>query len=404
MEHYPPYQPSSEEALDAFLDGELPSGQEQALFDELQSSPELRNVMKDTLSIRRAVHKDAMVAPAVSESALLAAVGLGGTAATGGALGLGAGGAAGTALSGAAATTSLLRSLTPVLTAGGGLVAGFFLAYAVFSGSPSSTAVAGSTAAERAPIPTTQTSPLPTVAAAPDTVYQVRYVRAEPQAQPVMPAPAENTELETPPTLSTTSVEPIAASVVRNFNTEAIDQVQPMTMESTAMTSIPVTFRARSLASGLRSTEPMPAAVRDAVLPNTAFGLLFPLSENHAVGIEMGTESFRQEFTGTYDNRQVQYIQTPLLFWMGATYRWTPLRFDFLPGLTAFTEATIGMAVQQGPLARTTIGLQYQPIGPLQLTVGIDAAALAYRHEGAWFSSTKWGPALGIGFQLGALR
>jgi hypothetical protein len=118
----------------------------------------------------------------------------------------------------------------------------------------------------------------------------------------------------------------------------------------------------------------------------------------------MGTESFRQQFTGTADDRLVQYTQTPVLFWMGASYRWTPLEFSFLPGLAPVLDATLGVAVQQGPLARASVGLQYQPVGPLQISVGIDAAALMYRHDGTWFSSTKWGPTIGLGFNLGALR
>ncbi len=387
---------SSEEALDAFLDGELPLASEQELFDELQSSAELRTILRDTLSIRRAVHRDSMMPPIGGEAALLSAVGL----------------PAGIAPPAATvAGSSMISSrLTPMLTAVGGLVAGYFLATAIVNNAPpardSAPPAAAAVAAEAA------ASPAPPVAIAPDTVYAVRYVavaagpaQAEAQAE----APAE-ASAETPAVVSSMQEQqPPSLQLQHWMQTDApalavVPSIDHPALLATHSSAVPVTFRARSLSSGLPSTEPTPASVRDAILPNTSFGLLLPINQHHAVGVEMGTESFRQQFTGTANDRQVQYTQTPVLFWMGASYRWTPMEFSFLPGLMPVLDATVGVAVQQGPLARASVGLQYQPVGPLQITVGLDAAALLYRHEGTWFSSTKWGPVIGLGFNLGALR
>ena len=66
-----------EDALHAFLDGELPSGiDEQQLFDELANAPELRTELKDALQIRDAVHRDVLQPSEKSEAALMAALGL----------------------------------------------------------------------------------------------------------------------------------------------------------------------------------------------------------------------------------------------------------------------------------------------------------------------------------------
>lgn len=388
-----PHHFSPEEALDAYLDGELPVTSEQDLFDELQSSSELRTVLRDTLSIRRAVQSDSMIPPTGGEAALLSAIGLA-TAPAAAAVVHGTG----------AASSWFGSNLTPLLTAAGGLVAGFFLALSLKSGASGEPPTATtSSASVVAPGPAPALPVGPTV---PDTVYAVRYVAVQ-VPQPVEP-PA--TESEAPVAISVLHLQQTPSLSVPPSTTLSASDLAPSTPLGTtsalwsAPSAIPVTFRARALASGLPSTEPTPASVRDAVLPNTSFALLFPISQQHALGVEMGTESFRQQFTGTADDRLVQYTQTPVLFWMGASYRWTPLEFSFLPGLAPVLDATLGVAVQQGPLARASVGLQYQPVGPLQISVGIDAAALMYRHDGTWFSSTKWGPTIGLGFNLGALR
>ncbi|MFZ9870985.1 MAG: hypothetical protein ACO3E0_07530 [Candidatus Kapaibacteriota bacterium] len=388
-----PHQFSPEEALDAYLDGELPVTSEQDLFDELQSSTELRTVLRDTLSIRRAVQSDSMIPPTGGEAALLSAIGLV-TAPAAAAVVHGTG----------AASSWFGSNLTPLLTAAGGLVAGFFLALSLKSGAsgepPTATTSSASVVAP-GPAPA-----LPVGPPVPDTVYAVRYVAV----QVPQPVEAPATESEAPVAISALHLQQTPSLSVPPSTTFSASDLAPSTPLGTtsalwsAPSAIPVTFRARALASGLSSTEPTPASVRDAVLPNTSFGLLFPISQQHALGVEMGTESFRQQFTGAAEDRLVQYTQTPVLFWMGATYRWTPLEFSFLPGLAPVLDATLGVAVQQGPLARASVGLQYQPVGPLQISVGIDAAALMYRHDGTWFSSTKWGPTIGLGFNLGALR
>lgn len=387
---------SSEEALDAFLDGELPLASEQELFNALQSSAELRTILRDTLSIRRAVHRDSMMPPSGGEAALLSALGL----------------PAGMAPTAATVQGSGLigSRLTPMLTAVGGLVAGYFLATTIINNAPPTRDSTPLAAAEAA------ASPAPPVAIAPDTVYAVRYVAVvagAAQAEAPAEAPAEaqaEAPVEAPAVVSSMQEQqPPSLQLQHWMKTDAPALAEVPSIDHPALLSnhspaVPVTFRARSLASGLPSTEPTPASVRDAILPNTSFGLLFPINQHHAVGVEMGTESFRQQFTGTANDRQVQYTQTPVLFWMGASYRWTPMEFSFLPGLMPVLDATVGFAVQQGPLARASMGLQYQPVGPLQITLGLDAAALLYRHEGTWFSSTKWGPTIGFGFNLGALR
>ena len=117
----------------------------------------------------------------------------------------------------------------------------------------------------------------------------------------------------------------------------------------------------------------------------------------------MGTESFRQQYTGVEEGRGVTYLQTPVLYWVGGTYQYTGPEF-ILPGLAPFVDATLGFAVTQGPVGRTTAGLAYQPWGPLRFTVGLDASAMGYQHNAEWFASTKWGLSYGLSIDLGSVR
>ena len=91
-----------DEALYAFMDGELELPDEQRLFDALAGNPELRTEMKDILSIRGAVHRDQLFPSPAVETGILAAAGLAPLASAGG---IGAGAAA------VAATTPWWHSL-----------------------------------------------------------------------------------------------------------------------------------------------------------------------------------------------------------------------------------------------------------------------------------------------------
>ena len=163
-----------DEALAAFMDGELDLTQEQSLFDELASSGDLRQEMKDTLSMREAVHKDLVAPPADSEPALMAAVGLGSGAAAGAAGGAAAGTVAGA--SGAAGTSGLAS----LAYTGAGLFAGFVIAFMLYWNGGDQNNMA--TASDGGDATTNQMNQgiageaPPTSLVPADTVYSVKYV------------------------------------------------------------------------------------------------------------------------------------------------------------------------------------------------------------------------------------
>ena len=248
------------------------------------------------------------------------------------------------------------------------------------------------------------------------TVFDTVYIR-----KIVAPTPtrlvATNMDSETPVSETPVSEPPIEISEVPHsistfdglYTKEPIqtassqgllyaDRMSPMS------STLPVMLSFRTLASGLDKTQPTPESVQNTFLPNTAFSLTMPLSEQHRLGVEMGTESFSQTFVGTDGDHQAEWSQTPVLFWLGATYQFTPTELRILPGLSPFAQATIGAAFSQGPIGRATIGLAYQPIGPVRITLGLDGSALFYTFQSSWFTSTKWGLSYGLSIDLGSWR
>ncbi len=399
-----------DEALYAFMDGELELPDEQRLFDALAGNPELRTEMKDILSIRGAVHRDQLFPSPAVETGILAAAGLAPLASAGG---IGAGAAA------VAATTPWWHSLQGLFYTAGGVIAGALVMWSTMSTTPtnngSDLASGGGTVPPSSQQPVITGAPIqqpqPVIVRV-DTVYVRRIVM--PVDQPAQPVLATTDQAESSLMIaSAPTVDPLSASrsiIAQDMYTEApygsaasqgllsSDRVSPRT------STLPISFGFRTLASGLDATEPTPESVTSTLLPNTAFSLTIPLSEQHRVGVEMGTESFIQNFNGFDGYRQAEWTQTPVLFWMGATYQFSSIQFEILPGLQPFAQATVGAAFSQGPIGRGTIGLAYQPVGPVRFTVGLDGSALFYTFQNSWFTSTKWGLSYGLSIDLGAWR
>ncbi len=404
--------PTPEGHLHAFMDGELDIQAEQPLFDELASNPALRGEMRDILAIRSAVHRDVVAPPATVEAALLAAAGLS-TASAGAAT------TAAAATIAAHGSSSLAVSLRYAL---GGVAAGAAIVYFLMSGTTgdvqrgavlpppqASTGIAGEPridtlrvevpivdhaainaqrnqlARERANIAQAWTD----LRAAQDAFLRDRDAAAQESRTPVEPVVAT---AQTQMAILTMQASVIQPAQVTAFPTRSFEVSDPL----------PLQIRFRTLASGLRSDEAIPASVRDAALPNTALSISLPLSEEHRVGVEFGREAFRQQFRTTLNGRPVEYLQTPTLFWFGANYQFVAQSIFGLDGLRPFIESTIGYALEQGPLARAAAGLQYRPIGPIAFSLGFDASALTFKHDGLWQSTTKSGFTTGISIDIGS--
>lgn len=382
-----------DESLYAFMDGELDAQNEQSLFDALAADRTLRGEMKDILAIRSAIHRDVLFPSPDAEHGMLAATGLA------------------TAAAAAPSTFSgLWAMLAPMAYTAGGLLVGAVVMFMVMRDRQIDRVDVASTQA-----PATFQMQMP-VAGRPATTPanvppRIVYIyRDAPISAPPTPAAA-------PPVA--TSEESLAAmevdatpvpvfsaqeSLLTSRSAVMASPQTPLAMHHLRPADLPVQFRMRSLPSGVPSNEATPASIRDAFLPNTAFAFTLPIGDEHRVGVELASESYRQVFNGTFDGRPVTYTQTPTLFWMGATYQYSPMEFGFLSGLRPYAEVTAAVAFNQGPLTQGAVGLSYAPVGPLSFNLGVNYAALFFQNENAWYSSTKWGLTYGLSIDLGRLR
>lgn len=420
-----PLQP--DEALYAFLDGELDVADEQRLFDALANNTELRSEMKDMLAIRNAVHRDVAVPSPVLEGSLLSAAGFS-TVTTG-------------ASTVASSGTSTFWPTAAAAMFAVATILGSMLLVSQHS-EPSVVAVAGDRPSPPATIrvdtvernftpvttrPNTDTdlreqlarsdrqrAELTRALSAAEATIQLLTDDRQATTQHIAALQAENVSLREENEalagrlaardrviLPTNATDIRSNASLGTLREQTSARAQAL---STAQTSLPVTLRLRSLASGLPSGQTIPSNVTEAILPNTSVAFMVPLAEGHALGLEMGSETFRQRYSGIVGNRTVEYSQTPVLFWMGATYHLSPFEIDVVDGLRPFLDLTAAYAYSQGPLGRASLGLRYQPAGPIAFSLGFDAAALGFQHQNTWFSSTKFGMTYGISVDLGSLR
>jgi len=393
MENMNPLTP--DEALYAFMDGELELPEEQRLFDELAAKPDLRTEMKDILSIRGAVHRDVIFPSPVVESSLLAAAGLAP--------------AAGAVVGAAVATSSAW--IRPLIATLGGAVAGGLIVYLAMLGSgdaqPAATDIVGVTGGSTTERPTMQML----VPVRRDTVFVKKYVPVQapvpPTAQVAM-APntseADNTESDIAITTASFRTTPSAQDLGKNTPLHATNTMMEGIRLTDRSTLPQVTLRVRSLPSGMSAGTIVPAAMSNTLFTNAGFALLFPVSNHQHVGVEMGQETWPQTYQGTVNGMPVEYTQTPALFWIGATYRHAFAEFNFVEGLRPFAEITGGYAWSQGPLGRAQVGLSYQPSSAIAFTLGVDGAGLNYNNQGQNFTSFKWGVTYGVVINMGSLR
>lgn len=402
-----------EESLYAFMDGELDVDHEQGLFDALAGDVSLRREMKDLLTIRSAVHRDVIAPPPTVESRILAGAGLLSAGST----------VAGTAAASAtstAAATAVVGSRFPWSHLGvglSGMVAGIILAMFLFdSGSDATQPVTrASITAPSTPTDTppekpqvTRTPPAAQQASAPTIVYIYRDRPVDPATTtsadgPVLIQPApENADDVTESTM-------IERAEPRSIQLGMTPAYTPMPTASMIRDQHPspladVHVRMRALVSGVNSTEPMPASIRQTLMANQALSISVPIDGRQRIGLEVANESFTQVFGGTVDERSVTYTQTPTLFWLGATYAVRPFDSFVIPGLQPFAELMLGSVIDQGPITHGTIGLVYRPAGPIAVTAGLNGSAMFYRHASNWYTSTKWGLTYGIMVDLGRLQ
>jgi hypothetical protein len=405
---------SYNERIHQLLDGELDSPGEAVLFGELAENSDLRSEFMQLLAIRTAVQQDraGLVPPIALTNSVF--TGLGITAPLAGA----AAGAAG----GAVATSWLTKALLPLTAAlaAAGLTYGLMSSEQRVANSEQRVAnseqrVASSEQrvanSEQRTASSEQRTASSEQRVASSENMELRRLRAEVSRLSEALALAAMTEAEEPAQIQVQDVQVEPAEVP--VSTTAIDLTHTITLardtdprvlmpmkeapivpEYQDYPSFLVQFRGLA-SSGLTQVSVAP---QTSLMENANLAMMYQLSPQHLIGVEVGNESFPMTFEGMRSGQLIRYEQQPISTWAGITYR-----HSFAPiGNSAFTPFAQGLlgGSQFGPLGRLTGGILYSPAGPLSFMLGVEGTSMAYTFQDQWFTSSKLGLTYGMAIRF----
>jgi hypothetical protein len=422
---------SYNERIHQLLDGELDSPGEAVLFGELAENSDLRSEFMQLLAIRTAVQQDraGLVPPIALTNSVF--TGLGITAPLAGA----AAGAAGSAV----ATSWLTKALLPLTAAlaAAGLTYGLMNSEQLGRGEP--VARPDNIAVAR-PDNIAVARPDNIASSEQRTASSEQLGRGEPVARPdnitsseQRVASSENMELRRLRAEVSRLSEALALAAMTEAEEPAQTQVQDVQVEPA---EVPVSTTAIDLTHTItlaRDTDPrvlMPmkeapivpeyqdypsflvqfrglassgltqvsVAPQTSLMENANLAMMYQLSPQHLIGVEVGNESFPMTFEGMRSGQLIRYEQQPISTWAGITYR-----HSFAPiGNSAFTPFAQGLlgGSQFGPLGRLTGGILYSPAGPLSFMLGVEGTSMAYTFQDQWFTSSKLGLTYGMAIRF----
>ncbi len=171
----------------------------------------------------------------------------------------------------------------------------------------------------------------------------------------------------------------------------AMAEVAP-TFESDGPSPISTEYRAIASRDFMRRPDAL-ANPSDALFHNRAIAVQYRLGETQRIGLEIGEENFYQRFDEMLPNGDLlRHEQNPAMIWGGVSF--TQILWDG-SRLRPYVRGLVG-GTRLGPVGRVTLGTSYE-VGPsLQLFAGGEVSALAYRFDGGWLLSPKYGVAYGL--------
>jgi hypothetical protein len=126
-----------------------------------------------------------------------------------------------------------------------------------------------------------------------------------------------------------------------------------------------------------------------------ALGVLYKLDEELAVGVELGRETLPL-YAVSNDN-----VLEPraTIQWVGLSGRYIP-GFMALPGnIQPFITGLLG-AAEFGPIAKSVLGIRWQPDTHIALSFGVEGTTLLYRYRQQWYNTQKLGVSYGVEVQF----
>jgi hypothetical protein len=387
---------SPSEMITLYMDGELPDALQPSLFAMLTEQAELRQEMQDHFTVRRHMDTNLIAPPLELEESIMRRIG----AVTVGAS-LNNPVSAGLATSATAWFGKVVQPLMFVLL--GATLSGMYFAF----NTDKSEQIVQMTKQEN--VPTQQIMQSPVINATNNA--QILNMPSKRIASP-MPVTKNmniasmieddeqinnsNADIKPTPEIAQQAVTPLLADVIVPNNTQQIDipkkELQAI-INSEETSPFSLTLRGFTTHSFV---DQKVTPNFNPFINNVSAGFQYDLSKEDAVFVELGQESVVQRFTGIENNYTIQYDQTYHAPW--AMIGWQH-RFH---GGNSFKPLIRvgGGAMETGPMARMTIGVEYDLTRNITLIGGIEGMSTFYSYKGQWFSTQKAGITYGTRISL----
>ncbi|MBI3260186.1 MAG: hypothetical protein HYZ54_12050 [Ignavibacteriae bacterium] len=438
---------NTSDLLQAFLDGELEQSHEQPLFNELASSGELRNEMRELLAMRSAVQQDieAFTPPLAATSNIFSTLGFSLPAATS-ASAVGAGEAF--SASSAAATASVaswwgkfwLPSATALIGAG---VTFWLLNWGYNS---NLNAMASAQSAEIEKIRSEAATQLTNQANSFRSQLQDAQSKVVVQTQKVYVPKIEYRYIDKPVVTDNATIQnenksvlntpveesaPIIAAHDRQplfaqhytsggnsiFTTQnslhfasPISQDNALVQSHDALTGeilerdfLPQdeqyyqrwSAKFGGVAATITATPTTSLTEPSAAFNDLNLQLMYSTNEEWSFGVRFGREAFPLSYNGTISGRNIERQQYSSVYWGGVVAQFVPTSLSFWGGFQPYFSVFGGRS-EIGWLGRTEAGLQYPLSSQFSISAGIDGSGLFYPFQDKSFQTYKSGINTGI--------
>ena len=387
---------SPSEMITLYMDGELPDALQPSLFAMLSEQAELRQEMQDHFTVRRHMDTNLIAPPLELEESIMRRIG----AVTVGAS-LNNPVTTGLATSATAWCGKVVQPLMFVLL--GATLSGMYFAF----NTDKSEQIVEMMKQENSPIQQIMQSPVinATNNAQILKMPSKRIASLMPVSKNMNVASMieddkqinnSNAEVKPTPEIAQQTVNTAPADVIVPNNTQQIDipkkELQAI-IDSEETSPFSLTLRGFTTHSFV---DQKVTPNFNPFINNVSVGFQYDLSKEDALFVEAGQESVVQRFTGIENNYTIQYDQTYHAPW--AMIGWQH-RFD---GGNSFKPLIRvgGGAMETGPMARMTIGVEYDLTRNITLIGGIEGMSTFYSYKGQWFSTQKAGITYGTRISL----
>ena len=387
---------SPSEMITLYMDGELPDALQPSLFAMLSEQAELRQEMQDHFTVRRHMDTNLIAPPLELEESIMRRIG----AVTVGAS-LNNPVTTGLATSATAWIGKVVQPLMFVLL--GATLSGMYFAF----NTDKSEQIVEMMKQENSPIQQIMQSPVinATNNAQILKMPSKRIASLMPVSKNMNVASMieddkqinnSNAEVKPTPEIAQQAVNTAPADVIVPNNTQQIDipkkELQAI-IDSEETSPFSLTLRGFTTHSFV---DQKVTPNFNPFINNVSVGFQYDLSKEDALFVEAGQESVVQRFTGIENNYTIQYDQTYHAPW--AMIGWQH-RFD---GGNSFKPLIRvgGGAMETGPMARMTIGVEYDLTRNITLIGGIEGMSTFYSYKGQWFSTQKAGITYGTRISL----